>query len=433
MGFSLTRASILQEMTMRDRKNPHAEVVAIGSELLLGQVVDTNSAHLGRELADVGIHLSHITAVRDDLDHIVEVLRTGLDRSDILITTGGLGPTEDDLTREAVAFATGRKLVFRLELMKQIEAIFKARGFHMTPNNRKQAYIPRGALAIENPMGTAPGFILESGGGVVISLPGVPHELEYLLGRAVIPYLKKRHRLGRQVILTRVLRVCGLGESGVDEQIGDLIRNSRNPTIGLLASPGDIKICMICRGKNRKEAREVIHPIEKEIRNRLGTLIYGVDNETLEEKVAGYLKKLNLRLALVDAFTRGIVCQRISRTGSPLFVQVFVLPSRKSEKSFLRLSHRAFAVLAENQENYTFALATRVLEQADVSLAVTGDFKTSNRELRGTVSVAIAQNSNEESKSWRIGGTRDGVAERASIMALDTLRKFLVKKASSEK
>jgi len=409
-------------------------VIAIGTELLLGQVVDTNSTHLGKELAGAGIHLSHITAVGDDLDRIVDVLKIGLARSDILITTGGLGPTEDDLTREAVAVATGQKLVFQRELMEEIEALFRARGFRMAPNNRKQAYIPKTALPIKNPIGTAPGFIVEDRGGVVISLPGVPRELECLLGGVVIPYLKKKFRLERkQVILTRVLRVCGLGESGVDQQIGDLIRKNQNPKIGLLASPGDIKICMVCHGTSRKEACRLIGPIEKEIRNRLGTLIYGVDNETLEQKVAGYLRQLNLRLGTADALTGGLLCQRILRTGTPRFVQGFVLPSKKPQISFLRLPSRAFSVLISHQENFSAALAKRVLEHADVGLAVTGEFKTSKGEAPGTLAISIAVGEENQSKSWRIGGTRDSVTERASIMALDMLRRYLLKKTSLEK
>lgn len=417
---------------MQTAKRLDAEVIAIGSELLLGQVVDTNSAHLGRELTTVGIHLSQITAVGDELDRIVQVLKAGLDRSDIVITTGGLGPTEDDLTREAVAAATGQKLVFQPRLMREIESIFKARGFRMAPNNRKQAYIPSRATAISNPMGTAPGFILEDERGVIISLPGVPREFVYLLKRVVIPYLKRRNKLGRQVILIRVLRVCGLGESGVDKQIGDLIRNCQNPRIGLLASPGDIKISVVGHGGSREEAERLIDPIEKEIRNRMGHLIYGVDAETLEGKVAEYLTRLNLRLSVADTFTRGLLCQRILGTGTRRCILGFLLPSRKAQRSFLRLPGKAFSSLVKNQEVYSIALAKRLLDYAEVGLAITGDFSRSNGELKGTLTIAIAEGNEEKSKSWNIGGTRDGLALRASIIALDSLRKYLMAKTPAE-
>jgi nicotinamide-nucleotide amidase len=416
---------------MRTDKGLQAEVIAIGTELLLGRIVDTNSSYLGRELAGVGICLSHITAVGDDLDSIIDALRFGLDRSDIVITTGGLGPTEDDLTREAVAMATGQELVFRPELMKQIEAIFKTRGFQMSPNNRKQAYIPKGALPIRNPMGTAPGFIVEDPRGVVISLPGVPRELEYLLGRSVLPYLKKKHRLGRQVILTRVLRVCGLGESGVDRQVGDLIRRSQNPSIGLLASPGDVKISIVCHGRSRKEALSMIDPIESEIRNRLGILIYGVDSETLEQKVAEYLIRLNLRLSVADAVTGGLLCQRVLKTGTDRFMQGFLLPSKSAQRSFLNLTGRAFSSLVEDREKHSTALARKIVDHTNMGLGITGDFRPSNGEVRGTLTVTIAETGAERSKSWEIGGTRDAIPERATIMALDMLRKYLLEKLRS--
>jgi len=366
------------------------------------------------------------------LDRIVQVLKAGLDRSDILITTGGLGPTEDDLTREAVAVATGQKLVFQPRLMREIESIFKARGFRMAPNNRKQAYIPSRATAISNPVGTAPGFILEDERGVIISLPGVPREFAYLLKRVVIPYLKRRNKLGRQVILTRVLRVCGLGESGVDKQIGDLIRNCQNPRIGLLASPGDIRISVVGQGGSREETERLIDPIEKEIRNRMGGLIYGVDAETLEGKVAEYLTRLNLRLSVADAFTGGLLCQRILGTGTRRCILGFLLPSRKAQRSFLRLPGKGFSSLVKNQEVYSIALAKRLLDSAEVGLAITGDFSRSNEELKGTLTVAIAEGNEEKSKSWNIGGTRDALALRASIIALDSLRKYLMAKNSAE-
>ncbi len=418
---------------MRSARPVQAEVIAIGTELILGRVVDTNSAYLGRELAKAGIRLSHITAVGDDLDHIVEVLKTSLERSDILITTGGLGPTEDDLTREAVAVATGKKLVFQPDLMEEIEALFRSRGFRMTPNNRKQAYIPSGSLAIRNPIGTAPGFILEAPRSAIISLPGVPRELEYLLSHVVLPYLKKKHRLGRQVIVSRILRVCGLGESGVDKQIGDLIRDNENPSIGLLASPGDIQICIVSHAENRREAHKLIDLIEGEIRSRLGILIYGVDSETLEHKTVGYLKRLGLRLSVADTLTGGLVSQKMLRTGTSRLVRAVVLPSRKAQMSFLGLPNRAFSALIRDHENYSLTLAKRVLENADTGLAVTGDFKVSNREMRGTLAIAVAQKNGEESKSWSVGGTRDGIIERASIMALDTLRRYLEERISIER
>ncbi|PIV25010.1 MAG: competence/damage-inducible protein A, partial [Deltaproteobacteria bacterium CG03_land_8_20_14_0_80_45_14] len=177
-----------------------AEIIAIGSELLLGQIVDTNSSYIAKRLAENGIELVQTTTVGDDLQRMREVIREAINRSQVVITTGGIGPTEDDLTREAVAEVSQRPLTFQPHLMDQIETLFKKRGFRMAESNRKQAYIPEGAIPIENPKGTAPGFIVETSNGAILSIPGVPLEMEYLMGNTVIPYIRKRFDLKHQVI-----------------------------------------------------------------------------------------------------------------------------------------------------------------------------------------------------------------------------------------
>ena len=413
-------------------ESPRTEMIAIGTELLLGQVTDTNSQDVAQELARIGIHLSHITMVGDELDHIVEVLGIGLARSDLLIMTGGLGPTEDDLTRDAVANGTGQRLIFRDDLMKDIEAFFKRRGFRMVASNRKQAQIPRDAHAIKNSIGTAPGFILEDPRGIIIALPGVPREMKYLLKSAVIPFLRRRFRLGRQVALTRVLRVTGIGESSVDQQIKDLIRDSQNPQIGLCASAGDIRILITGRADSGREASRLIDPVEEEIRDRLQTLVYGVDHETLEQKVAEELHRLDLSVAVAEAMTGGHLCHLIQRTGTRALVQGFVFPSKKGQISFLGLSGRAFSALIRNPEAWAQALSRRLLDYAEVGLSIAGTLKPLKEEMVGTVAISIAQGREGRTQSWKIGGPCDGVVERASIMALDMLRRYFLEKQGTD-
>jgi nicotinamide-nucleotide amidase len=201
-----------------------AEVIAIGSELLLGQIVDTNSSYIAKRLAENGIELVQTTTVGDDLQRMKEVIKEAINRSQIVITTGGIGPTEDDLTREAIAEVFQHPLMFQPHLMEQIEELFKKRGFRMAESNRKQAYVPEGAIPIENPKGTAPGFIVETSNGAILSIPGVPLEMEYLMDNTVIPYLRKRFDIKHQVIQYKVLRACGLGESAIGLQIKDLMK-----------------------------------------------------------------------------------------------------------------------------------------------------------------------------------------------------------------
>ncbi|MBM4348161.1 MAG: CinA family nicotinamide mononucleotide deamidase-related protein, partial [Deltaproteobacteria bacterium] len=282
----------------------NAEIIAIGSELLLGQIVDTNTSHIARRLAENGIELVQTATVGDNLQRIKEVLREAIARSNIIITTGGIGPTEDDLTREAVAEVFNRPLQFQPHLMEQIEALFKKRGFRMSENNRKQAFIPEGGIPIENPKGTAPGFIVEYANGAIISIPGVPAEMEYLLEASVLPYLRKRFELERQIIQYKVLRACGLGESAIGLQIKDLMKQNQNPSVGTLASIGDIKIRITAKADSPLEASSLIETMEGKIRERLGILIYGVDEETLHGNVTREMERLNITLSVVETFTK---------------------------------------------------------------------------------------------------------------------------------
>jgi nicotinamide-nucleotide amidase len=210
------------------------------------------------------------------------------------------------------------------------------------------------------------------------------------------------------------------------------MRKSENPRIGLLASPGDIRISMVCRAKSRKEATQLVCPLEREIRRRLQSLVYGVDNETLEGKVVEYLGQLKLCLSVADALTGGLLCHKILMTGTTRFLQGFVLPSKKSQMSFLNLHSKAFSVLALEPEEHSRALARKVLLHGDVGLSVSGHFEASGREQKGRLFVSVAQGMEEDSRSWRIGGTYDGLIERASILALDTLRRHLLNRRGVE-
>ncbi|NVM26846.1 MAG: CinA family nicotinamide mononucleotide deamidase-related protein, partial [Desulfobacterales bacterium] len=239
----------------------NCEIVTIGSELLLGQITDTNASYLARELNLIGLNVAFHTTVGDTYNQIKDILSQAVDRSDLVITTGGIGPTEDDLTREVIADLVGAPLAFQEELMDQIESIFKRFGFRMPENNRKQAFIPEGSIPIPNEVGTAPGFIVEQGSKVIIALPGVPKELKYILNKEIVPYLKKRLNLNQAMITTRVLKVTGIGESKVDSRIHDLIDDDSNPTVGILASPSDISIRITASAKSAKEAEDLIRPV----------------------------------------------------------------------------------------------------------------------------------------------------------------------------
>lgn len=299
---------------------PSAEIIAIGTELLLGEIQDTNTRHLARALRDAGIDLYRTMVVGDNANRIARAIQEALSRAQIVITTGGLGPTVDDPTRQAVALAAGVEQVYAPELWEQITARFQRYGRTATENNRRQAYIPAGAIPIENPVGTAPAFFMEIGSGVVISLPGVPREMEYLYENAVLPFLRQRFRL-RGVIKARVLHTAGLGESHVDSLIGDM-EEASNPTVGLLAHAGQVDIRITAKADTPEEADRLIAQAEAELRARLGIDIYGVDEQTLDEVTLAALAERGIVPCVVESGLQGELSRRLNLACTQVHAQI---------------------------------------------------------------------------------------------------------------
>lgn len=278
---------------------PILEIITIGTELLLGEITDTNSTYIARTLRDHGIDIYRITTIGDNPGRITLTIQEALQRADIIITTGGLGPTVDDPTRQAVADAANRPLVFMDELWDQIEERFKVYGRVPTENNRRQAYIPADAIPVLNPVGTAPCFIVEQNSSYIISLPGVPQEMKYLLHHEIIPFLIDRFELKTQIIKAAVLHVASMGESVIDEIIADL-EHFANPTVGLLAHPGQVDIRVTAKAGSELEADDLISPILEDLHNRLGENIYGRDGDTLGSVIAGLLEENDLKLRVIS-------------------------------------------------------------------------------------------------------------------------------------
>ncbi|HWQ46148.1 MAG TPA: CinA family nicotinamide mononucleotide deamidase-related protein [Longilinea sp.] len=271
-----------------------AEIIAIGTELLLGDIQDTNTRFLAKSLRSCAINLYRITTLGDNRDRITSAIQEGLKRVDILIISGGLGPTVDDPTREAVAQAGGKPTVFHPELWEEIKARFNRLGRQPTENNRRQAYLPEGADAIQNPVGSAPGIWWNLNGKIIICLPGVPRELEYLMDNWVLPELRK-HFPQEGILVSRVFHTAGIGESQVDEIVGDF-ETLDNPTVGLLAHSGQVDIRLAVKAHEKTEAEKLLAPYEAEIHKRLGRNIYGIDGETLALAVGKQLNDLGWRL-----------------------------------------------------------------------------------------------------------------------------------------
>jgi nicotinamide-nucleotide amidase len=288
-----------------------AEIIAIGTELLLGEIVDTNTAEIAVALRAIGLDLFRTTIVGDNVDRIAEAVAESSGRAQAVITTGGLGPTVDDATREGIARAFGVQTEFRPELWEQITERFKRYGRRPTDNNRRQAHIPVGAIAIENPVGTAPAFRFELAESVVISLPGVPAEMSHLLEHEVVPYLRRRLGL-RGVIKRMVVRTAGVGESMLDERIEDLER-MHNPTLGVSAHPGRVDLRITAKADSEIEADEMIWRMQATLEQRLGAWIYGTGDDTLEAVTMAAAAARGRRLAVVESGTSGALAASVAQ------------------------------------------------------------------------------------------------------------------------
>jgi competence/damage-inducible protein CinA-like protein len=360
----------------------NAEIIAIGTELLLGEISDTNSARIARALRDIGLDLWWISAVGDNEARIAALVDQARRRSAVVITTGGLGPTVDDPTRAAVARAFGVPLEYRPALWAQIEARFQRYGRTPTENNRKQAYVPAGAVALENPVGTAPCFALPHEGGVVISLPGVPRELDYMLEHAVVPYLQAQFELAA-VIRSRTLRTVGIGESLIDARIGELEALS-NPTVGLAAHPGQTDIRITAKAATVEAAEALIAPIAEDIRRRLGDFIYAEGQVTVEAAVGQMLAARGEWVAVGEAGTRGDLAQRLAAI--PDAPQVYqggqlAAPSAAGKLSAAELAEAARANSAQGPTWGLGAVVALPPEEVRLEVALAGPSRTETQHL----------------------------------------------------
>lgn len=398
-----------------------AEIVSIGTELLLGEIVNTNAAYIARMLTTIGLDLYYETTVGDNEARIAAVLKQALQRSGVVIATGGLGPTVDDVTREAVAAATGRPLETRPELIGEIESFFRRRGTQMTENNLRQARLPKGAIVVHNPVGTAPAFIVEDQQGIIITLPGVPSEMRYLMENAVLPYLREKLGL-KGVIRVRNLHTCSIGESQVDHLIGDL-ETASNPTVGLAAHPGQTDVRITAKADSEGEAQRLIAEMEAEVRRRLGDVVYGADDETLEGVVIGLLERRNRTLAVVESVTGGALTSRLTAAakGNTHFKGGLIVPG-EAALSGLGLSAETLALPPEELAARA-AQEVRIAQSADLGLAVLARGNTSN--LTAYVALDSGETVLQRTRNFS-GRPRDLVVPWIVVTALDAVRRALL-------
>lgn len=415
-----------------------AAILTIGDELLIGSIVDTNAAHLGQCLTELGIEPVWTLTVGDDAARIRHALDLCVSLADIVLITGGLGPTHDDVTKTVLAEATGDRLVFHPYLLDQIEEMFVRRGLAMPESNRIQAFMPERAVVLDNPVGTAPGFMLRHGEADVFVMPGVPREMKKMMAEQVAPRLQGH--AGGRVILHRVLKTAGIGESSLFETIKDLIESAKDVRVASLPQEAGINLRLTVSAATGEEARQRIAVLETALRSRAGSFIYGTDGETMEQTLGRLLTDAEVTVALAESCTGGLVCDRLTDTpGSSAYVERGVVAySNETKKQLLGVSDetlRAFGAVSA-QTAAAMAEGVRRISGTTFGLSTTGIAGPSGATPEkpvGLVYIALAHPEGVIVRELRLGTERRINKVRAATAAMNLLRLYLVDPAHIEK
>ncbi len=407
------------------------EIISIGTELLLGQIVNTNARDISIMLSELGMNVYYTTVVGDNPQRLLEALEIASKRADGIITTGGLGPTKDDLTKEIIAKFCGLECIPDEESRQRIIDRFKRQNRYMPESNFKQADMPKGCIIMQNDCGTAPGAIIENEKATIIMLPGPPFEMNAMLNKSVRPYLEG---LSSGVISSKVLRVFGVGESAAEEKISGLIETQTNPTIAPYAKTGEMELRLTASAENKDSAEKMLLPLEEEVRGILGDYIYGVgEDNSLQNTVVELLRQNNKKVALAESCTGGLVAKKITEIpgSSECFECGFVTYSNKKKMECL-------GVKPETLEKYGAVSHETALEMckgareragADIGIGITGIAGPgggSKEKPVGLVYIGISTKDICATAELRLTGGRGMVRERTSLYALDLIRRSLL-------
>ncbi|UFU01370.1 competence/damage-inducible protein A [Radiobacillus kanasensis] len=395
-----------------------AEIIAVGTELLLGQISNTNAQWLSEQLAKRGVYVYHHSVVGDNLDRVKETFEQAGKRADIVIVTGGLGPTDDDLTREAFQALSGYGLIEDKETMKKIESYFEKANRVMTPNNRKQARVFENSTVFQNSAGMAPGIVVEYQDTVWIFMPGVPREMKAISTEQAFPYLEEHFQL-RSIIRSKMLRFIGIGESQLEHDLYDLIQNQTNPTIAPLASEGEVGLRLTAQSESEQEAEELIVSTESLIREKVGAYMYGTDDQTLEQSVKELLNQQGKTLAAAESLTGGMFASTlVSVEGASSVFKGGVVSYASSVKSgLLQVSEQTIVEhgTVSDQTAKEMARNVRELTGAEIGISFTGIAGPDAVEGKpvGTVVIGIDQNKEDSvTKTYQFTGDRSSIRRR---------------------
>lgn len=407
-----------------------AEIIAVGTELLLGDIVNSNAQFLAKELATLGVDVYHQTVVGDNEERILKSFKDAFDRCDLIITTGGLGPTKDDLTKELAAQYFGKELILHEESWYEIQQYFIKSGRNVEGNNKKQAYLPEGCIIMPNPNGTAPGAIIEGENNkTIVVLPGPPKEMKPMFNSHVVPYLIEKTDT---VLVSKILRVFGVGEALMEELVSDLIENQTNPTIAPYAKEVDVTLRLTAKGRNQEEAQKLIEPLEMEVRKRLGNSIYGDGETTLEDVVGKLLVDKGLTISTAESCTGGMVAAAlVNYSGiSSAFMEGAVTYSNEAKMARLGVNKETLDEFGAVSEETAIEMAEGIARTAGTNIGISttgiaGPGGGTDEKPVGLVYVGLSINGKTEAKKFNFNGDRQKIRLRTMMNALDWLRRSI--------
>lgn len=407
------------------------ELISVGTEILLGNIVNTNAAYLAEKCAGLGLSCYYQDVVGDNEERLYETIRTALSRADILILSGGLGPTQDDLTKEVAARVMGKTLYLHEESKDAIRKFFEKRGLEITDNNWKQAMVPEGCIVLDNPNGTAPGVIMVENGKHMILMPGPPNEMIPMFETSVIPYLNK---LQTGVIFSQTVKICGVGESKAESMVKDLIESQTNPTIATYAKTGEVHLRVTARAEDEKEARKLVKPIVKDLKGRFGSYVYTTEDDvTLEKAVVDLLLANKLTISTVESCTGGLLAARLINVPgvSEVFKSGFITYSNKAKRRLLGIKKNLLLKHGAVSKEIAREMAKGValISKADVTVSVTGiagpDGGSEEKPV-GLVYIGCSVCGKITVKEYRFSGDRAKNRENTVSAALSLMRECIL-------
>jgi nicotinamide-nucleotide amidase len=411
-----------------------AEIISIGSEILRGQITDTNANFIAQKLAELSIDLNYISAVGDNHKMLLSLLKKALSRSDLIITTGGLGPTEDDITYQVIAKTLHLKLIKSPEAEKNLKRILYSIKIKLSPSNLKQAYLPEGAKVIINKYGTAPAMILEKDNKILSSFPGVPYEMKKLIEENLIPYLKEKFPPS-VIKKSKTLKITGLGEASVNELIRNYINEQTNFSFGIYANPEDIQIQITTQAPTEKEVNQLLQFSSNQLIKILGDYVYGTDQQSLEEVVGNLLKAKNIKVAVAESCSGGMLGEMITNiSGSSEYFQGGVISyNAKIKEELLKVPQEIIKKYGEVSEQVARLMAEGVRKccYSDIGISITGiagPGGATEKKQVGLVYMALANGKKTLIQKHQLFGNRQQIRLRASRRALNLLRMYLIKK-----